>query len=212
MPLASRRIGTSRRSLLRLAPAAVLTASAAPKPLHVAIVTEPGGTHLDLFAKGLAKSSGIASVSLADPSGKSFAPVRASLGPLAATLRTFASSGEMFKAVPPDLAIVTVEPRHNPALVEAALRVNAHVLCEKPPCTKLADFERVASLAHSRQRLLMMAMATRANPAAREAKRLIDLGYFGKVYGVGMSWIGDQTRLKVQSIHVRRSLYLQSAM
>lgn len=190
---------TTRRHLLRLTPAAVLAASAAAKPLNIGIVTEPGGTHLDLFAKGLAKCSGIGTVSLADASGKSTDAVRASLGPLAAGLRTFTSHRQMLQTAKPDLVIVTVEARHNPALVADALNANAHVLCEKPPCVRIADFESVAALAASRRRMLMMAMATRGNPAVREAKRLIDRGLFGKIYGVSMSWIGDHTRLTTRA-------------
>lgn len=188
----------TRRHLLRLAPAAALMKAAAI-PVNIGIVTEPGGTHLDLFAKGLAKCPEVGTVAIADASGKSFEMVRAALGPLAGGLRTYASHREMLSALKPDLAIVTVEPRNNPALVEDALKANAHVLCEKPAAVRLSDFERVAALAESRQRLLMMAMATRGNPSVREAKRLIDLGWFGKVYGVSMTWIGDHTRLTTRA-------------
>jgi predicted dehydrogenase len=191
-------LAPTRRHLLRILPAAAV-ASAAAKPVNIGIVTEPGGTHLDLFARGLAKCPEVGTVAIADSSGKSFDSTRAALGPHGRTMRTYGSHREMLNALKPDLAIVTVEARNNPALVEDALKANAHVLCEKPPCVKLADFERVAAMAESRKRLLMMAMATRGNPAVREAKRLIDLGWFGKVYGVSMSWIGDHTRLTTRA-------------
>jgi predicted dehydrogenase len=186
---------TTRRRLLRLAPVAMLSAHAAAKPLSIGFITEPGGTHLDLLVRGVAKCSGIGAVAVADPSGNSFGPVRTSLGQLGSGLRTFSSHREMLEALTPDLVVVTVEARHNPEIVETALAANAHVLCEKPPCIHIAQFESMAAVANSRKRVLMMAMATRANPAARRARKLIELGWIGKIYGVTMNWVGDQTRL-----------------
>ena len=53
--------------------------------------------------------------------------------------------------------------------------------------------------ARAAKRQLMMAMATRANPAVRQARGLIERGWMGKIYGVTMTWVGDQTRLKTRA-------------
>jgi predicted dehydrogenase len=171
----------------------------AAKKLSIAFVTEPGGTHLSLLAKGIATCEGIGPVAVADPSGESFAGVRDWLGGYGAGLRTFKGHDEMIKAMAPDLTVVTVEARHNPPIVEAALAANSHVMCEKPPCLRLSQFESMAERARSSQRQLMMAMATRANPAARQARGMIERGWLGKIYGVTMNWVGDHTRLTTRA-------------
>jgi predicted dehydrogenase len=92
-----------------------------------------------------------------------------------------------------------VEARNNPPIVEAALAANSHVMCEKPPCLRLSQFESMAERARTAKRQLMMAMATRANPVVREARGQIERGWLGKIYGVAMTWVGDQTRLKTRA-------------
>ena len=144
--------GISRRLVLEAAAGSALSLRAAEGPLSVAFITEPGGTHLDLMVKGLAKCTGIGRVTAADPSGASFANVRRFLGPHSDRLRTFAGHKELLRAAKPDLAIITVEARHNPEIVEAALDAGSHVLCEKPPCLRLSQFESMAAQAHRQNR------------------------------------------------------------
>ncbi len=191
--------GMNRRSLLQVASGAAVSLAAAAKPLSIAFVTEPGGTHLDLMVTGTAKCAGIGSVAIADPSGDSFAKVRKLLGRYGDNLKTFANHQELLRAVKPDLAVITVEARHNPEIVEAALEAKAHVLCEKPPCLRLAQFESMAARAKAQNRQLMMGFATRVNAGARQARSLIERGWIGKIYGVTMNWIGDHTRLTLPS-------------
>jgi predicted dehydrogenase len=189
----------TRRSLLGAVPGALLSSAHAAKPLSIGFVTEPGGSHLSLLVKGISKCGGIGSVAIADPSGESFATVRDWLGRYGGALRTFKGHTEMIQSTAPDLTVITVEARHNPAIVEAALAANSHVMCEKPPCLHLSQFESMAARARSSRRQLMMAMATRANPGAREAHGLIERGWLGKIYGVTMTWVGDQSRLKTRA-------------
>jgi predicted dehydrogenase len=185
----------SRRTLLQLAPGALLPARAAAKPLSVAVITEPTGTHRSLYFKGFAKCPEITQVAIADATGKTFEEARENLGPHAAGLRIFTDYRQMLREIRPSLTVVSLEPHHNPEVLKAALMADSHVLSEKPPCVKLGDFEAAATLAKERGRHLMMGMATRGNPAARKAHELIDQGWIGKPYGVTMNWIGDQTRL-----------------
>lgn len=189
----------TRRSLLRSTSLAAATALAADRKLSVAFITEPGGTHLELMVSGLAKCSGIGSVSLADESAQSFDRIRALLEPAGHQLRTFTAIPEMLKVAKPDLTVVTVEARHNPRLAQLALASRSHVLCEKPPCLHLAEFESLAATARSANRQLMLAMATRSNPSITQARNVIQKGWLGKPYGVAMTWVGDQTRLTTAS-------------
>jgi predicted dehydrogenase len=187
---------TTRRTLLYTAPGALLAARAAARPLAVGLITEPTGTHVSLFLSGLAKCPEITQVAIVDPSGKTFAQGRALLGPHAANLLTFASYEEMLRVVRPALTVVSLETYHNARVLEAVLAADSHVLSEKPPCMRLEEFEAVAKLAQARRRHLMLATVTRRNQAALKARELVDRGWIGKLYGVTMTWIGDQTRLK----------------
>src|SRR5712675_1891853 len=114
----------TRRSLLKSAPVALVSSARAAKPLSIAFVTEPGGTHLNLLVKGAGKCPGLASVAIADPSGESFAKVREWVGGYGGALRTFKGHAEMLRTVTPNLTVVTVEARNNPPIVEAALAAN----------------------------------------------------------------------------------------
>jgi predicted dehydrogenase len=163
--------------------------------VRVAIVTEPGGAHLELLVRGVAESPEAGPTALADPSGESVERVRAALGARGAGLRVFGDWREMLRAFAPEFAIVTVEARRNPEIAAAALEAGAHVLCEKPPCIRLEEFEALAKTADSRGRGLSLALATRAHPAAREARDLVRRGWLGRLYGASMTWVGDQTRL-----------------
>src|SRR5438128_1232633 len=128
----------TRRVLLQSIPAALLSARAI-RPLSVGVVTEPGGTHLDLLLKGVAKYDGVAKVGMADPSGQSFERARTYLGRYGLALRAFPDYAQMLGETRPDLTIVTVEAQHNPGVVEAALSADSHVLSEKPPCVRAAQ-------------------------------------------------------------------------
>ncbi len=202
---------TSGRTLLHLAPGALLSARAASKPLPVAVITEPTGSHLNLFFHGFAKCPEITQVAIADPTGKTFEIARKLLGPHASSLKTFSDYRQMLREVRPALTVVTLEAHHNAEVLTAALTADSHVISEKPPCVKLSEFESAAKLAKSRGRHLMLAMATRGNPAARKAHEIIERGWIGKQYGVTMNWVGDQTRLKNPAYHTKWLAYKAKA-
>ena len=192
---------TSRRTLLHLAPGSLISARAASKPLAVAVITEATGTHQSLFFKAFAKCPEITQVAIADPTGKTFEMARSTLGPHAAGLKTFSDYSQMLREIRPALTVVSLEAHHNAEVLQAALSADSHVISEKPPCVKLAEFEAAAKLAEARRRHLMIALATRGNPAARKARELVERGWMGKLYGVTMNWVGDQTRLKNPAYH-----------
>ena len=118
------------------------------------------------------------------------------LGPHAANLRTFGAYDEMLRVIRPALTVVSLESHHNVAAIKAALNADSHVISEKPPCVRVEEFEAAAQLAQARRRHLMLATVTRRNQAAVKARELVERGWIGKLYGVTMNWIGDQTRLK----------------
>jgi predicted dehydrogenase len=84
----------------------------------------------------------------------------------------------------PLMAIVSLEARLAPPAVEAALNAGCHVMAEKPACVRIEDFAHLAALAQRKQRHLMLALANRLNPEVREARRLIQEGKIGRIYGL----------------------------
>jgi predicted dehydrogenase len=179
----------------------VASALGAGGDIRVGVITEPGGAHLNLFVRALGRCEGVDTVALADPSGQTFERSRSALGARAASARTFADYREMLRAHRPGLVVITLEPVHTPEAISAALEAGCHVLAEKPPSVRQADFDRVVDLAEARQRQLMLAFASRVSPAARKARQLVEQGALGKLYGASMTWIADQTRLRRPEYH-----------
>jgi predicted dehydrogenase len=189
--------GTAGGGLLAARVAAAVPAS----NLRIGVITAPAGGHASLFVQALTTCPGVGEVAFCDPSGESLGRLKAALGSMGAGARTFADHRELMTAFKPELVFVTVEPVQAPPLIEAALAAGAHVVSEKPPCVRLADFERVAALAAAKDRALMLALPTRVTVPARKARELVERGYLGKVYGVDMTWIADQTRLRNPKYH-----------
>jgi predicted dehydrogenase len=171
-------------------------AAGAGSKLRVGVITEPGAGHLPLYLRPMAAVGPVEVVGICDPSGQSFQDSKEALGSAAASVRTFADHRELLRTIRPEIVFVTVEAVHAPALIEAALRAGAHVVTEKPPCVRLADFEKLVDLAASKQRFLMLSLPTRVTPPARKARELVERGAIGKIYGATMTWIADQTRLR----------------
>jgi predicted dehydrogenase len=146
-----------------------------PESIKVGVLTEPGAAHVEIYLDCLANCTGVAEVAVA----KSGADYRA-----------------LLRDHHPDLVIVSLEADHAPAVIEAALQANAHVLAEKPACTRAEDFERLNTMAEARHRFLMLAFATRTSPLAQKARQLVRDGSLGKLYGASMIMLADQTRLK----------------
>jgi predicted dehydrogenase len=97
------------------------------------------------------------------------------------------------------MAIVSLEAVAAPPAIDAALEAGCHVFAEKPSCTRAADFAKLTRKAQMKHRHLMLALANRSHAPVREARRLIQTGKLGKVYGVEVHLVTDQTRLKSEA-------------
>ena len=159
-----------------------------PDPVRTAVITEPGGDHFGSYVTGLVRAAGVSELAIADPGGKPPATAPAA--------KFYRDHREMLLEFRPHLVVITVEPRHAPAVISDALEANAHVVSEKPPCTRLDQFESLAAKARSKQRELMLSMATRCLPMARKVRELVASGQIGQPYGVTMNWVADQTRVR----------------
>lgn len=164
-----------------------------PKTIPVAVVTNRDGTHLDQWLPSLAEIDEVENVALVDPSGAMVDLAKKSLGKkLRGVHKTFA---EAVKAGRPALTVVSLEPRLCPAAIDAALDEGCHILSEKPGCVRVEDFSPLVKKAQAKHRHLMMVMANRSHAPVQEARRIIRKGLLGRIYGVEIHIVADQTRL-----------------
>ena len=178
-----------------------------PKTIKVAVITEDGGAHLPDYFGSLAKIEEVDAVALADASEKSVEMARKTLGDKLKEI--YKNSGELLKKFAPHMAIVSLEAVNAPPVIEAALEAGSHVFAEKPSCVKAEDYAKLVTKAQVKHRHLMLAMANRSHAPVREARRLIKTGKLGKIYGVEVHLVTDQTRLK--SADYRKSWFCSKA-
>ena len=178
-----------------------------PKSIKVGVITQADGAHLADYFGSLSKIEEAEAVAIADPSGKSADLARKALG--AKLVEVYKDPAEMLKRFEPQLAVVSLEAVNAPPAIGAALDAGCHVFAEKPSCTRAADFEKLAFKAEQKHRHLMLALANRPHAPVREARRLIKAGKLGKVYGVEIHLVTDQTRLKSEDY--RKSWFCSKA-
>ncbi len=165
----------------------------------VTVLTDAGGAHLQEYLKSLAAAEEVESVVVADPSGSSEKVAKETLGgKLKAFERDHAAALSQHRA---QLALVTVEGVKAPPVIRAALEANCHVLAEKPACVKAEDFEPLVRLGEMKHRNLTLAFANRLRGTVQAARKLIQSGQIGKIYGCELHIVADQTRLKSPSYH-----------
>lgn len=163
--------------------------------IRVGFISEPTAHHRTSYLDILARLDGVDTVAVVDPTGETLSDAKRRLG-VRFYESGFRDEQQMLSRVDPELTIVTTEGHHAPAAVIAALKSGSHVVTEKPGCTRLDDFERMAAAAKAHDRHLMLAMATRSSPAIRRARQLVQDGVLGRPYSVSLLWQADQTRLK----------------
>jgi len=173
----------------------------------VGVITHEVGAHLGQYFNSLAQAEEVTSVVLSDPSGKSVPEARKTLGEKLSGVHS--DPAAMLRQAKPLMALVTMEAAAAPLAIDAALDAGCHVFAEKPACVRVEDFGTLVAKANERGRYLMLALANRLHPAIQEARRLVRAGEIGKIFGLEMHLIADQTRLTRASYH--KSWYAQKA-
>lgn len=168
-----------------------------PKSIKVGIVTHAQGAHLGAYFSALKNIPEAAQVALADPSGKIVAQAKAALGEKLTNV--YDNVPAMLKKFKPKMALVSMEAALAPPAIDAALEAGCHVLAEKPSCVKAEDFAPLARKAESKHQHLMLALANRIHAAVEKARQIVRHGALGKLYGVEMHLVADQTRLTRKS-------------
>lgn len=162
--------------------------------ISVGVITQEQGAHLEAYFGALAGIDEVARVVVADPSETTIALAEKTLGEK--LTGRYADAATMLREARPALALVSMQADASPPAIEQALQAGCHVLAEKPACVKPEDFAALVHTAQSKHRMLMLALANRVHAPVREARRLVQAGMLGKIYGVELHLIADQTRLK----------------
>ncbi|NLT42338.1 MAG: Gfo/Idh/MocA family oxidoreductase [Anaerolineae bacterium] len=96
----------------------------------------------------------------------------------------FFSSYDSLLAEKPDGVIITSENIKHLPLTRLAAEAGAHVLCEKPIATTMADGREMARLCREHNVKLMIAFPCRYSPAVQAAKRALDNKQLGRIFAV----------------------------
>ncbi|MFI6676403.1 Gfo/Idh/MocA family protein [Kribbella sp. NPDC050470] len=84
----------------------------------------------------------------------------------------------------PDAVVVTSENAYHRELVELAAAVGAHVLCEKPLATEVADGEAMLAACAEAGAILMIAYPVRFAPSYLRLRASVEAGRLGDVFAV----------------------------
>lgn len=177
--------------------------------VKVALLTHDGGAHVGAYLNALKASDDCQSVVLGDPDGRWNAEAERVLGDK--LTRTERDHHRLLSEERPKLALVTMEARLAPPVIDAALDTGCHVFAEKPACVRVEDFEPLVQKADAGHLYLMLALANRLNPETIAARRIIQDGQIGDVYGLEMHLVADQTRLTRPSYHQQWFAHKQRA-
>lgn len=170
-----------------------------PKKIKVGVLTHAAGAHVGAYLGALAAADSCGEVVLADADSRWEKDARRVLGERLTNV--YRNHEKLLARERPVMSLVTMEAKLAPPVIDAALESGCHVFAEKPSCVRVEDFELLVRKADSQHRHLMLALANRTNPEIAKARRLIAGGAIGKIYGLDMHLIADQTRLTRESYH-----------
>ena len=169
------------------------------KSIRVALMTHSRGAHVGAYLSALTATKECGSVVLSDPDGRWGDEAKRVLGKKLQAVHD--DHRKLLTAHRPQMALITMEARLAPPVIEVTLEAGCHVFAEKPSCVRVEDFEPLVRQADGKHRYLMLALANRTNPEIVQARRLIAGGKIGKVYGLEMHLVADQTRLTRPAYH-----------
>jgi predicted dehydrogenase len=167
--------------------------------ITVGLFTHAGGAHVTAYLKALAAADRCDAVALADPDGRWEEDARRVLKDKLKHVSR--DHREVLREHQPQMALITMEATLAPPVIDAALESDCHVFAEKPACVGVEDFAPLVDKANSKHRYLMLALANRTNPEIRAAREIFASQQIGKLFGVELHLIADQTRLTRPSYH-----------
>ncbi len=93
---------------------------------------------------------------------------------------SYTDTTAMLETERPDLVLIATPPHAHYPLIMQALESGAHVLCEKPLCASLAEFDAIAATEARTGCAVSTVFQWRFGSGAQHLKRLIDTGELGR--------------------------------
>lgn len=173
--------------------------AAQSKQVPVALLTHAAGPHLSAYLEALSQTAEANPITLCDASLESEAAAHKILGAKLTTV--YRDPQQLFRKEKPVFALIPMEARLAPPVIAMALGAGAHVLAEKPAAVTLRDFESLVDQAKRKNRQLLLALVNRVDPVVMEARRIMKSGDIGRIYGMEIHIVADQTRLTKAPYH-----------
>jgi predicted dehydrogenase len=155
--------------------------------------------HAEAYIQSMPLIPGVEILGLADEDGDRGAQVAGRF-----KTRQFASY-EALLAAGPDAVVICSENNQHRRLVEMSAAAGAHVLCEKPLATTLADCQAIVAACARAGVKLMTAFPMRFSAPVIEVKARLDAGELGQVYCLNATNQGELPR-KLREWFVDRAL------
>lgn len=163
------------------------------KTITVGLITHKEGAHVHAYLNALRDSVNCDRVILVDPDHAWDEPAQRIL--TKKLQGRYDSLDRMLQKENPTMALVTMEAAQAPPIIDQSLEAGCHVFSEKPACVSLHQFTPLVEKADRKHLHLMFAFANRIAPEVKAARKLITEGHLGRIYGLEMHLIADQTRL-----------------
>ncbi|MCX7852116.1 MAG: Gfo/Idh/MocA family oxidoreductase [Caldilineales bacterium] len=144
--------------------------------------------HAESYAWHLGRMPGVEFLGIADDD-----PVRGEDAARRYGTRFFPTYADLLAAGPDAVVVCAENTRHRP-LVEMAAQAGAHVLCEKPLATTLADGQAMLEACEKAGVILMTAFPMRFSAPILEVKALLDRGQLGKILAANTTNQGQLPR------------------
>jgi predicted dehydrogenase len=113
--------------------------------------------------------------------------------------RSYTDAAEMLDRERPDLVHIATPPDTHYDLIIRSLEAGAHVLCEKPLCTSLAQLDHIAAVEQRTGKYCSSVFQWRFGSGAQHLKQLMQAGVFGRPL-VGLcqtTWYRDHVYYQV---------------
>lgn len=143
-------------------------------PRRCAIVGTGGVAHL--HAQALLRRPDVELVAVADVDPGRLAAFAARYG----VAETHADLDALLARATPDLVHLCTPPAGHAEQAIRCLRTGADVLCEKPPCRSLAEYDRIAEVERETGRHFITVVQQRYGSSARHVRRLVRDGELGR--------------------------------